>query len=67
MEAWKQEADFEARVLADPEIRAFLSAAEIADVFRLDRYLEHVEALFQRVFGDGNITRNAALERGGRT
>jgi hypothetical protein len=53
--------------LADPEIRASLSAAEIADVFRLDRYLEHVEALFQRVFGDGNITRNAALERGGRT
>jgi adenylosuccinate lyase len=67
MEAWKQEADFEARVLADPEIRASLSAAEIADVFRLDRYLEHVDALFQRVFGDGNITRNAALERGGRT
>jgi adenylosuccinate lyase len=51
MEAWKQEGDFRARVLADPEIRALLSEAEIEAVFRVERYLTHVDALFERVFG----------------
>ena len=66
LEAWKEEGDFKARVAADAEIRASLSDAEIALVFRLDRYLEHVDALFRRVFGDGNITEDAGQERGGR-
>jgi adenylosuccinate lyase len=67
MEAWNKEGDFQTRVAADPAIRASLSPAEIAEVFRLDRYLEHVEALFRRVFGGANMTGNAALERGGRS
>jgi adenylosuccinate lyase len=66
MEAWKEEGDFQARVTADPAICASMSEAEIAEVFRLDRYLEHVDALFRRVFGDGNIGLNAGLEEGGR-
>jgi len=28
-----------------------LSEAEIAEVFRLERYLTHVDAVFERVFG----------------
>jgi adenylosuccinate lyase len=51
MEAWKSEGDFRGRVLADPEIRKVLSEAEIVDVFRLERYLTHVDAIFTRVFG----------------
>jgi len=51
MEAWKTEGDFAARVRADPEIQAVLSEAEIAEVFRLERYLTHVDAIFTRVFG----------------
>ena len=51
MDAWKSEADFRERVLADPEVRAVLSEAEIAEVFRLERYLTHVDAVFERVFG----------------
>jgi adenylosuccinate lyase len=51
MQAWQQGGDFQARVAADPEIRAVLSPQEIADVFRLERYLEHVSAVFARVFG----------------
>jgi len=51
MEAWKAEGDFKARIEADPEVRAQLTAAEIEAVFRLDRYLAHVDALFERVFG----------------
>jgi adenylosuccinate lyase len=51
MEAWKSEGDFRARVSADPEVRAALKDEEIAEVFRLERYLAHVDALFARVFG----------------
>jgi adenylosuccinate lyase len=51
MEAWKEEGDFRERVAADPEVKAALSAAEIDEVFRLERYLAHVDALFARVFG----------------
>jgi adenylosuccinate lyase len=53
MEAWRSEGDFRERVLADPEVRAVLSEAEIEDVFRLERYLTHVDAVFLRVFGAG--------------
>jgi adenylosuccinate lyase len=51
MEAWKSEGDFRQRVLADPEVRKVLSEAEIEGVFRLERYLTHVDAVFDRVFG----------------
>jgi len=50
MEAWKTEGDFRQRISQDAEIRAVLSHAEIADVFRLERYLTHVDAIFKRVF-----------------
>jgi adenylosuccinate lyase len=64
MEAWEEEGDFQARVAADAEIGASLSAAEMGEVFRLDRFLEHVDALFGRVFGDGNME-DAGPDRGG--
>jgi adenylosuccinate lyase len=51
MEAWKTEGDFRARVAADPAVRALLSEADLAEVFRLDRHLGHVDAIFARVFG----------------
>jgi adenylosuccinate lyase len=50
-DAWKSESDFRLRVQADPEIRKVLSDAEIEGVFRLERYLTHVDAVFDRVFG----------------
>jgi adenylosuccinate lyase len=52
MEAWKNEGDFKARVSADPEVRTVLSEDEVAEVFRLERYLGHVDAIFRRVFGE---------------
>ena len=51
MEAWETEGDFRARVSADPEVRAVLTEEEIDEVFRLERYLGHVDAIFARVFG----------------
>ena len=50
MEAWKAEGDFRKRVSEDAEVRAVLGDAEIAEVFRLERYLTHVDAIFERVF-----------------
>jgi adenylosuccinate lyase len=52
MEAWKTEGDFKARVSADPEVQSVLKEDEVAEVFRLERYLGHVDAIFRRVFGE---------------
>jgi adenylosuccinate lyase len=51
MEAWKQSGDFRKLVYEDPEIRKTLTEAELDEVFRLERYLDHVDAIFARVFG----------------
>jgi adenylosuccinate lyase len=53
MEAWKSEGDFRQRVFEDTEVRAAMSEAELEEVFRLDRYLTHVDFVFERVFGRG--------------
>jgi hypothetical protein len=39
------------RILQDPAVRAVLKQEEIAEVFRLEGYLRHVDATFARVFG----------------
>jgi len=51
MEAWTDDGDFRQRVSQDAEIRALLKDDEIAEVFRLERYLGHVDTIFARVFG----------------
>jgi adenylosuccinate lyase len=53
MEAWKHEGDFKQRVAADPAVRKVVKGGELEDVFRLERYLTHVDAIFTRVFGNG--------------
>jgi adenylosuccinate lyase len=50
MEAWRSEGDFRQRIRDDPEIRKVIEEAEIDEVFRLDRYLTHVDEVFARVF-----------------
>jgi adenylosuccinate lyase len=51
MGAWTSEGDFRERVSQDPEIRSVLTPEAIAAVFNLERYLGHVDAIFNRVFG----------------
>ena len=51
MEAWERGEDFHVRVREDPEIRKTLKEEEIDEVFRLERYLDHVDTIFARVFG----------------
>jgi len=50
MEAWRSEGDFRQRVHDDPEIRKVMAEGEIDEVFRLERYLAHVDEVFARVF-----------------
>jgi adenylosuccinate lyase len=50
MEAWRTEGDFRTRVSGDPAVRAVLSEKDLDEVFRLERYLGHVDAIFARVF-----------------
>jgi adenylosuccinate lyase len=51
MEAWRTDGDFRAKVAADAAVRAVLGEADLDEVFRLERYLVHVDAIFARVFG----------------
>src|SRR5262249_47519249 len=43
--AWKEDADFRGRVSEDPEVRAVMKPEELAEVFRLERYLSNVDTL----------------------
>ena len=42
--------DFKALILADPEIRAALPAAEVERAFDLDDQLRHIDDIYERVF-----------------
>jgi adenylosuccinate lyase len=50
MQAWEEEGDFRAAIEADPEVGALLSPDQIARAFSVERYLTHVDAIFERVF-----------------
>ena len=52
MKVWEQGADFRAELTADPDVRAALSEAEIAEKFDLGYHLKHVDTIFARVFGN---------------
>ncbi len=52
MQAWHDESDFRAAIQADPEIGKFLTSAQLAESFSLDRQLRNVDRIFARVFGD---------------
>ncbi|MBP1805535.1 adenylosuccinate lyase [Rubellimicrobium aerolatum] len=51
MKVWEQGADFREELLADPEVTAALSPAEIEEKFDLGYHLKHVDTIFARVFG----------------
>jgi adenylosuccinate lyase len=51
MKVWEEGADFKAELLADPEVTAALSPAEIEEKFDLGYHTKHVDTIFARVFG----------------
>lgn len=52
MKVWEQGADFREELLADPEVTAALSPAEIETKFDLGYHTRHVDTIFARVFGE---------------
>jgi adenylosuccinate lyase len=52
MKVWRDEADdFLGLLKADPEVRKYLSDAELAANFDLAHHMRHVDLVFARVFG----------------
>ncbi|MDZ7909484.1 MAG: adenylosuccinate lyase [Gemmobacter sp.] len=51
MKVWEKGADFKTELLADPEVTAALSPAEIEEKFDLGYHTKHVDTIFKRVFG----------------
>jgi adenylosuccinate lyase len=50
MQSWEDGSDFRAAVESDPEIGKLLAPEEVAAAFSVDRYLRHVDRIFERVF-----------------
>ena len=51
MKVWEEGKDFKTELLADPEVTAALSPAEIEEKFDLGYHTKHVDTIFTRVFG----------------
>ena len=52
MKVWEEGADFKTLLLADEEVCAALTTAEIEEKFDLGYHTKHVDTIFARVFGD---------------
>jgi adenylosuccinate lyase len=50
LQAWETDGNFRAAVEADPEIRSRLSADQLARIFSVDRQLQYVSRIYERVF-----------------
>ena len=51
MKVWEDNKDFKTELLADDDVRAALSEAEIEEKFDLGYHTKHVDTIFNRVFG----------------
>jgi adenylosuccinate lyase len=52
MKVWEEGKDFQTELLADPEVTAALSPAQIAEKFDLAYHTKHVDTIFARVFSE---------------
>jgi len=53
MPVWRGEGDFLTLLKKDPDVKKYLSDAEISEQFDLGYHFKHVDTIFQRVFGEG--------------
>jgi len=51
MKVWEEGKDFQTELLADADVCAALSEAEIKEKFDLSYHTKHVNTIFERVFG----------------
>ncbi len=52
MPVWRGQGDFQTLLKNDPEVKKYLSDAEISEQFDLGYHLKHVDTIFRRVFGE---------------
>ena len=52
MKVWEEGADFLKTLLADDELTSLLDEQTVRDALDIDKHLRHVDAIFERVFGD---------------
>ncbi|RJF65261.1 adenylosuccinate lyase [Rhodopseudomonas palustris] len=52
MPVWRGEGDFLTLLKADPDMKKYMTDAEIEEQFDLGYHLKHVDTIFQRVFGE---------------
>ncbi|MEQ9259070.1 MAG: adenylosuccinate lyase [Roseovarius sp.] len=52
MKVWEEGKDFKTELLADPEVTAALTPAQIEEKFDLGYHTKHVDTIFTRVFGE---------------
>jgi adenylosuccinate lyase len=52
MPVWRGEGDFLTLLKKDPDVKKYLSDAQIEEQFDLGYHLKHVDTIFKRVFGD---------------
>ncbi|MES5488231.1 adenylosuccinate lyase [Bradyrhizobium sp. INPA03-11B] len=52
MPVWRGEGDFQALLKNDPDVKKYMSDAEIEEKFDLGYHLKHVDTIFKRVFGE---------------
>ncbi|MHB1202815.1 MAG: adenylosuccinate lyase [Acidithiobacillus sp.] len=53
MRVWEEGADFQALLAADPQVKQFLSAGELAALFDLAYHTKNIDCIFARVFPAG--------------
>src|SRR5271168_504834 len=51
MPVWRGEGDFLTLLMKDPDVKKYLSDAEIEEQFDLGYHFKHVDTIFKRVFG----------------
>lgn len=51
MMSWKKKKEFKTLLMADKEVRRYLTVKDINDIFDLKHYLKNIDYLFGRVFG----------------
>jgi len=52
LRAWEEKRNFKELILSDPEIKKILSPEEVDKCFSLQPYLEKIDYIFEKVFGD---------------
>jgi adenylosuccinate lyase len=52
MPVWRGEGDFQTLLKKDPDVKKYLTDAEIAEQFDLGYHFKHVDTIFRRVFGE---------------